>query len=442
MSYLANSEEDRKAMLREIGVETFEELIDYIPEELRLKKELDLPHPLSELEAIRHLETLAEKNKRGIIFAGAGAYDHYVPAAVRHILWRSEFYTAYTPYQPEVSQGTLQAIYEYQTYICRLTGMDVANASMYDGGSALAEAILMAAHHTRRNKVIVPENVNPNYIHIIQTYTQHQQIELVRVPLNDGVVDESALKDLLNEEIAAIVLQHPNFYGLLENPEPIARMAHDVGALFITFVDPISLVVLQPPGAYGADIVVGEGQGLGNALNFGGPYLGIFAATKALIRKMPGRIVGRTVDVEGKTAYVTILQTREQHIRREKATSNICTNSQLCALAATVYLSLLGEHGIRRAAERSLSNSHYLANEIQHIPGFRLKFDKPFFKEFAVETPVPARVIIDRLAEEGIIAGVDLESMGMGSGLLIAVTEKRTKNEMDQFIAALKQFKR
>ncbi|HFB68081.1 MAG TPA: aminomethyl-transferring glycine dehydrogenase subunit GcvPA [Calditrichae bacterium] len=442
MSYIANSEADRQAMLREIGVQSFEELIQYIPEELRLKRELDLPQPLSELEAVAHLEDLANRNKRAVIFAGAGAYDHYVPAAVRHILWRSEFYTAYTPYQPEVSQGTLQAIYEYQTYICRLTGMDVANASMYDGGSALAEAVLMAANHTRRHRVLVPENINPNYVRIIETYTQHQDIELVRVPLRDGIVDDAAVQQLVNDDTAAVLLQHPNFYGLLENPERIGQIAHEAGALFITFVDPISLVVLQPPGEYGADIVVGEGQALGNALNFGGPYLGIFAATRPLIRKMPGRIVGRTVDIEGRTAYVTVLQTREQHIRREKATSNICTNSQLCALAATVYLSLLGEHGIRRAAEKSLSNSHYLARKIAEIPGFKLKFDKPFFKEFAVETPVPAREIIDRLADEGIIAGVDLESMGMGSGLLIAVTEKRTQDEMDQFIAALNQFKR
>ncbi len=442
MAYIANSDEDRKAMLQEIGVPDFEALIDYIPEDLRLKRPLDLPAPLSELEALAHMEALANQNKRSIIFAGAGAYDHYIPAAVRHILWRSEFYTAYTPYQPEVSQGTLQAIYEYQTFICRLTGMDVANASMYDGGSALAEAALMAAHHTRRSRILIPENVNPAYVHIIETYTQHQAIELVRIPLQDGVVDTAALTQALDDNAAAVILQHPNFYGLLEDPEIIGQLAHEKGALFITFVDPISLVLLQPPGEYGADIVVGEGQGLGNPLNFGGPYLGIFAAKKELIRKMPGRIVGRTVDIEGKTAYVTILQTREQHIRREKATSNICTNSQLCALAATVYLSLVGEHGIRRAAEMSLKNSHYLAAEISRIPGFQLKFGQPFFKEFAVETPVPAREIIDQLADQGIIAGVDLESLGMGSGLLIAVTEKRTQNEMDQLIEGLKQFKR
>ncbi len=442
MTYIANSESDRQAMLREIGVSSFEDLIDYIPEALRLKEPLNLPPALSELEAVSHMEKLAARNQRAVIFAGGGAYDHYVPAAVRHILWRSEFYTAYTPYQPEVSQGTLQAIYEYQTYICRLTGMDVANASMYDGGSALAEAVLMAVGHTRRRRVLIPENVHPYYRRIIDTYTQHQDIERVSIPLSDGVIDQAALEQALTEDTAAVIVQHPNFFGLLEDPAAISKMVHEKGALLIAFVDPISLVLLEPPGDYGADIVVGEGQALGNALNFGGPYLGIFATTRALIRKMPGRIVGRTVDIEGKTAFVTVLQTREQHIRREKATSNICTNSQLCALAATVYLSLLGEHGIRRAAEMSLKNSHYLAEHIQQIPGFHLKFDQPFFKEFAVETPVPAREIIDRLADDNIIAGVDLESMGMGSGLLIAVTEKRTKQEMDQFIAALKQFQR
>ncbi len=438
MAYLSRSEAEVQEMLREIGVERFEDLIDYIPAENRFRGTLNLPEPLSELEIHREIERLTARNRLGAIFLGGGAYDHYIPAAVKHILLRPEFYTAYTPYQAEVSQGTLQAIYEYQTMICRLTGMEVANASMYDGGSALAEAVLMAAHHTRKNRVLLPENINPLYRRIVETYVKDQQIELVSVPVREGVVERQALLDLLDDATAAVVVQNPNFYGLIENPEGLAEAIHEKRALFIMSVDPISLALLKTPGEWGADIVVGEGQALGNPLNLGGPYLGIFAARKALIRKMPGRIVAMTTDVEGKTAFVTTLQTREQHIRREKATSNICTNSQLCALAALVYLSLMGERGLRRVAELSLQKSHYLAEQIAQLPGFELKYRAPFFKEFVVSTPVPPGEIIQKLMEKNIFAGIDLQSFNMGQGLLVAVTEKRSREELDHYVQALK----
>jgi len=441
MAYIANSEQDREEMLREIGVNSFEDLIDYIPAEARFREQLKLPDALSEYEAVREMNRMAQKNRPGVLFIGGGAYDHYVPAAVRHILWRSEFYTAYTPYQAEVSQGTLQAIYEYQSMICRLTGMEVANASMYDGGSALAEAVLMAVHHTRRRKVLVAENINPAYREIISTYAGDQDIDLVKIPVNNGVIDADAALDLIDEEKAALILQTPNYYGLLEDAESLADKIHSAGGLLISFVDPISLAILESPAEYGADIAVSEGQAFGNNLNYGGPYLGVFATKKALIRKMPGRIVGATTDTRGRRAYVTVLQTREQHIRRAKATSNICTNSQLCALAATVYLSLLGKKGLVRVARACLAKSHYLAEQIAAIPGFQLKYPGPFFREFAVETPVPPAEIIKKLAEKGIYAGIDLHKLKMGRGLLIAVTEKRTRQELDEFIGLLTQFK-
>lgn len=441
MAYIANSDRDREQMLKEIGVSDFEELIDYIPQEIRLKEKLKLPPALSEFEGVSLIEELSRLNKSGILFVGGGAYDHYVPAAVKHMLLRSEFYTAYTPYQAEVSQGTLQAIYEYQTLICRLTGMEVSNASMYDGGSALAEAALMAVHHSGKSKLLVAENINPFYRQIIETYILQQAISLKTLPTPAGTLDIDTLRAQLDSDTAAVILQNPNFFGLVENLLLASEAIHSRDALMVVSVDPISLGILQPPGEYGADIVVSEGQSLGNNLNFGGPYLGIFAARKELIRKMPGRIVAMTNDLEGKRAFVTTLQTREQHIRREKATSNICTNSQLCALAATVYMSLLGREGIRQIANSCLQKSHYLAEGIQSIPGFSLKYNAPFFKEFAVNTPVPAKKIIHELSSEGIYAGIDLETMKMGSGLLIAVTEKRNKDELDLFIKLLAGYK-
>ncbi len=444
MSYIPNTKNDQKEMLKSIGVESFDDLLQEIPPQLLFKGDLELPPAMSEMEVMRHLRTLALENENcenNICFLGGGAYDHFVPAAVKHILSRSEFYTAYTPYQPEVSQGTLQAIYEYQTMICELTGMDVANASMYDGGSALAEAVLLACGHTRRAEVLVSATVNPNYRKIIRTYCAGQEILVKQIVRKEGATDLEAIASSISQETAAVVIQHPNYFGYLEEVEEISQIAHRQGALFITSNDPISLALLQPPGAYDADIATGEGQSLGNQLNFGGPYLGIFAANKALMRKMPGRIVGQTVDLQGRRGFVLTLQTREQHIRREKATSNICTNQGLLALAATVHLSLLGKTGLRKVAELCLQKSHYLANRINELTGFKVQFDRPFFKEFVIQAETQAKDVIENLLEAKIFAGVALKPdyPELGRSFSCAVTEKRTRQEMDYLVNKLRE---
>ncbi|MFQ5825404.1 MAG: aminomethyl-transferring glycine dehydrogenase subunit GcvPA [bacterium] len=443
MPFIPNTDEDRKAMLKTIGVDSFEELISNIPENLRVIGELNLPKPLSEYEVVKELKSIAEKNNHTqefISFLGGGAYDHYIPAAVDHIISRPEFFTAYTPYQPEVSQGTLQTIYEYQTMICELTGMDASNASMYDGGSALAEATLVAISETGRNQVLVSKALHPNYIKIIRTYCKGQGFEVTEIDLADGTTNLKDLKEKISDKTAAVIIQHPNFLGILEEMQEFSDITHKFGALFISFNDPISLGILTPPGEYGADIVIGEGQCLGNSLNFGGPYLGIFAVKENLIRRMPGRIAGATVDRQGRRGFVLTLQTREQHIRREKATSNICTNQALNALAATVYLALLGKQGIKEVAMQCLQKSHYLAGQISRLDGYRLKYNQPFFKEFVVETPIPPQQIIDALLKKRIIAGINLHDyeFGLDSCLLIAVTEKRNKNEMDLLVEEFK----
>ncbi len=442
MPYIANTDEDRRRMLEAIGVPSFDELIANVPQSVRLKGELRLPPPLSEYEAVKWLEDLAAKNKHAgeyACFLGGGAYDHYVPAAVNHILLRSEFYTAYTPYQPEVSQGTLQAIYEYQTMICELTGMEVSNASMYDAGSAIAEAALLAAGEKQTSRVLMSQGLHPNYTRIARTYCQGQSIAVEEVALEDGVTSVEDLQRKLEKPAAAVILQHPNFFGNLEDVQRLSAIVRDSAALFVTVNDPISLGLLAPPGAYGADLVVGEGQVLGNALNFGGPFLGIFAARMNLIRKLPGRIVAQTSDHDGRRGFVLTLQTREQHIRREKATSNICTNQGLVMLAATVYMALMGKEGIREVAGQCLQRSHYLADAIAQLPGYRLKFEQPFFKEFVVEGPKPARETLHALLDDRILGGVDLSFMGaeFANCFLVAVTEKRTRAEMDALVEAL-----
>ncbi len=446
MPFLSNSPEDQKAMLKAIGVEDFQALLSNIPSELLLDTKLDLPAPLSEFEAFQHLRTLSLENKNTqdlVCFLGAGAYDHYVPAAVNHILARSEFYTAYTPYQPEVSQGTLQAIYEFQTMICELTGMDVSNASLYDAGSALAEAVLLAHSQKKRNKIFVSSTVHPYYIDIIRTYCHGQGIEINLIPAENGITDLNHLKDHMDDQIAAVVMQHPNFFGCLEKMEKASEVVHELGGLFITSNDPISLALLKPPGAYGADIATGEGQVLGNALNFGGPFLGIFTATRQLVRRIPGRIVGETVDQDGRRGYVLTLQTREQHIRREKATSNICTNQGLNALAATLYLSLLGKSGLEQAANHCLQKSHYLAKQIEALDGFSLEFDQPFFKEFVVHSDIPVKKVLHSCEKNGILAGIELAPFfpHMENCFLCAVTEKRSRKELDALVDHLKTFR-
>jgi glycine dehydrogenase subunit 1 len=445
MSYVPNTDQNRQEMLKKIGVGDFTELLKVIPESIRLKEELKLPPPLSEPELNRLLAGMAEQNRdmsRSVCFLGGGAYDHFVPAIVDHIISRSEFYTAYTPYQAEVSQGTLQAIYEFQSLICELTGMDVSNASMYDGATAAAEAALLSHAHNGRGEILVAQTLNPNYRKVIDTYCGSIKMKVNTLPWTNGLTDPDELKKRMSDKVACVIVQTPNFLGLLENVKEIEPLVHSKGALLVLVCDPISLGILKTPGEYNADIAVGEGQVLGNGLNLGGPYLGYFTAKQSLVRKMPGRIIATTTDTKGRRGFVMTLQTREQHIRREKATSNICTNEALCALAACVYLSVMGKKGIKRVAELSLQKSHYAAERISGVDGFKRKFDPPFFKEFVIETPVLPEKILNSLREKDIFAGLDLGVFDpkLKNQLLICVTEKRTKEEIEFLVDHLKQF--
>ncbi|UCE67915.1 MAG: aminomethyl-transferring glycine dehydrogenase subunit GcvPA [Candidatus Zixiibacteriota bacterium] len=443
MSYISNSSSIRRRMLEEIGLEDFEDLIKTVPASLRVNRPLNLPDPLSEMELIDKVRSIAEKNKKVVSnFGGGGAYDHFSPAAVDHILLRSEFYTAYTPYQAEVSQGTLQAIYEFQTFISRLTGLPVTNASMYDGGSALAEAVSLAIGKTGRNEVLISRSVNPFYVETVKTYHSGRKVKIRPLNIFDGSTDFEDLKAKLSDKTAAVVIQNPNFLGLLEKASDVSAYVKEKGALFIIVYDPISLGVLSSPGECGADIAVAEGQCLGIPLNFGGPYLGLFSAKQEFLRNIPGRLSGRTKDSNGRIGYVLTLQTREQHIRRERATSNICTNQALCALASTVYLSLLGKSGLEKIGRLCLSKAHYAASKITEVPGYKLKYNGPFFKEFVVETPVSPHRIITRLAGKGIVPGVDIGkyAAGLKGCLMVAVTEKRTGKQIDDLAFELSKF--
>jgi glycine dehydrogenase subunit 1 len=431
-------------MLRKIGVKDFDELIATIPESVRLKKPLELPEKLSEFEIIKTLEEYASENitaKTHTCFMGGGAYDHFTPTIVQSVLERPEFKTAYTPYQAEVSQGTLQSMYEFQSMICALTGMDVANASLYDGGSALAEACLMAHNQNRKHKIMLAGTINPFYRQVVDTICTAKDLEFHTFIAEDGSADLEALKNAIDDDTSAVVVQQPNAYGSLEDVEEIEKIVHSTKALYIVSVDPVSLGLITPPGDYGADVVVGEGQPLGIPMNFGGPYLGLFACRKKYVRKVPGRLSGVTEDIDGNRGFVLTLQTREQQIKRERATSNICTNQGLIMLAATVYMAAMGKQGLSEVAEQSFRRAHYLAEKIKEIPGFDLAIDRPFFCEFLVETPVPAKEIIDKMAEKGILAGIDTSRFeDCMEGLLVAVTEKRTREEMDRFAEELKQF--
>jgi glycine dehydrogenase subunit 1 len=447
--FTPHTPEDKKQMLDKIGVKSFNELISVIPDKLRFKGKLDLPEPMSELEITKHCSEMAAKNSNQndfVSFLGGGANDHYIPAVINHILLRSEFYTAYTPYQAEVSQGTLQAIYEYQSLICELFGMDVSNAGMYDGASAFAEACHMARSIAKKNKILIADTVHPYYKKVIETYTHGLNIPIINcgcVQENSGRVDVSHFASMIDSDTAAILVQHPNFFGILEPVKELSEIAHKNGALFIVCADPISLGLLNPPGNYGADIAVGEGQALGIPSSNGGPFLGILTCRKDYVRMLPGRLVGKTNDVEGKSGYVLVLQTREQHIRRDKATSNICTNEALCALAATVYLSIMGKQGIKEVAGQSYAKSHYLAQEISKINGFSLEFKHPFFKEFVVRTKLEPDYIISELMKENIFGGINLEQFNRKwkNLMLICATEKRTKPEIDKYISLLKELK-
>jgi glycine dehydrogenase subunit 1 len=439
MPFLSNSDNDIKEMLKAIGVSSFEDLITNIPSSLRFEGELKIPSALSEMEVASRLNEIGIKNQTGISFLGGGSYDHYIPAAIESVISRSEFYTAYTPYQPEVSQGTLQAIYEFQSMICELTRMDVTNASMYEGGSALAESVLLASAHTGKKEVLVAGTLNPRYRAVLETYTRFNDITITSLKNSSFKTDLDELAEVLNDDIAAVVVQHPNYFGCLEEVTAIGALLQKHPALFIVFYDPVSLGVLKPPGEYGADFAVAEGQALGNNLNFGGPYLGLFSSTLALIRKLPGRLVGLTKDIEGKQGFVLTLQTREQHIRREKATSNICTNSGLMALAATLYLALLGKKGVKQASELCLQKSHYMANKLSELPGVEMAANLPFFKEFVVKFPVKCTEVYAALKKENILGGIDLTPLGYDKCMLVAVTEKRTRHEMDRYISVIRK---
>lgn len=390
MPYFANTSDDERAMLAAIGVRSVDELFEMVPADLRLGRALDLPPAMSEVELTQHMTHLAQRNQCAdsrVCFLGAGSYDHFIPAIVDAIASRGEFYTSYTPYQPEASQGNLQAFFEYQTLITQLTGMDVSNASLYDGGSAATEAMLMAISATRRHgNVVAAASVHPEYRRILETYLRDLGVQLVTVGTPEGVVSPEELSRAVNDQTAGVLVQQPNFFGNLEEVAELARITHQAGALFVVSVDPISLGLLQRPGDYGADIVVAEGQSLGSPMSFGGPYLGIMACREAFVRRMPGRITGQTVDRDGRRCWVLTLQTREQHIRREKATSNICTNQGLFALRATVYLASLGPQGLREVAELCLRKSHYAQTELAQA-GLQPAFEAPFFKEFVVRVP-------------------------------------------------------
>ncbi len=444
MAYIPNTNADREEMLKAIGVSSFEELLKNIPQELRLRENINIPARLSEFEVFNEIKKLENNNKPTsgqISFLGGGSYDHYIPSAIASITGRSEFYTAYTPYQAEVSQGTLQAIFEYQTMVCRLTGMDIANASMYDGGSALAEAALLATDFTGRNEIIIAGKIHPDYLNIIRTYCEGQDIIITEVTSSRGAIIPEKLKSSVSEKTAAVIIQHPNFYGCLEDADEVGKIAKSAGALFIVTVDPISLGILAPPNDFGADIVIAEGQVFGVPQSFGGPYLGIFAAKEYLLRKIPGRISGITVDADGERGFVLTVQTREQHIRRDKATSNICTNQALVMLTATVYLSLLGKQGLHEVANLCLQKSHYLADKLSGIDGVHLKFNCAYFREFVIETPKPSHQVLKYMSDKGILAGIPLSKFDpKDNGILVAVTEKRTKAEMDLFVEELRKF--
>jgi glycine dehydrogenase subunit 1 len=460
MSYVPHSDADRQAMLAEIGVESVEELFLDVPEAVRYP-EVKLPRPLSEMEILAELQAMSERNadlNHYACFLGAGAYNHFVPSLVGHVTGRSEFYTAYTPYQAEVSQGTLQSIFEYQSMVCALTGMEVANASHYDGATSMAEAVIMALAVARgkRKKVVVAPTVHPEYRATVRTYTQGMGLTIVgdEPPHGEGVPPTSLLlepagaglerlKALIDDDTACVIVQNPDFFGQLESPTALQALAdaiHEAKALLIVSADPISLGLFKPPGEYGADIVVGEGQALGNHPNFGGPYLGYFACKEKYVRKMAGRLIGQTVDTEGRRGFVMTLVTREQHIRRERATSNICTNEALVALAAGVYLAALGRCGLRTVAELCYHKAHYAARQIGALEGFDVMGERAFFKEFVVRCPLPVAELNRHLLEDWcIVGGYDLgrDYPGMENYMLLCVTEMNTQEEMDRLVKAL-----
>lgn len=437
--YIGNTNSDREQMLKEAGYDSIDSLFKAVPESVRLKTNLNLPPAQSEMDLVKNIKKLSNKNLNlddYSCFLGAGAYDHYIPAAIDQLILRQEFYTAYTPYQPEISQGTLQVIFEYQTMISELTGLPVVNASMYDGATAMTEAAIMACDSTKRNEIIIAATVHPEYKQVLNTYASFRDITIVELGYDDGQVNVDELKNKINKNTAAVIIQSPNFFGVIEDIAAMKDIIHDNKSLLVVCADPISLALLKSPGELGADITVGDGQALGNSLSFGGPYLGFMAVTEKLMRKMPGRIVGETVDKEGNRGFVLTLQTREQHIRREKATSNICSNQALNALTATIYLTIMGKEGLKEVASLCLKKSHYAYDELIKTGKFRPVFTKPFFKEFIVKSNESIRELNSKLLESNIIGGYDTgrHYPELKDCWLVAVTEKRTKVEIDNLV--------
>lgn len=436
--YLPMTETDKKAMLEAIGISDVQELFNDIPESVQFKGEYNIKKAKSETALLKELTRLASKNadlRSHTSFLGAGVYDHYMPVIVDHVLSRSEFYTAYTPYQPEISQGELQAIFEFQTMICELTGMDVANSSMYDGGTALAEAAMLSSGHTKRKKVLLSSTVHPETKEVVKTYAKGQYVEVIEIPYKDGVTDLEALKSEIADDIAAVIIQYPNFFGRIEPMKELEEIIHANKALFVVSSNPLALGALTPPGAFGADIVAGDAQPFGIPTSFGGPHCGYFAVTNKLLRKIPGRLVGQTTDDQGRRGFVLTLQAREQHIRRDKATSNICSNQALNALAASVAMTALGKKGVREMAVSNIQKAHFAKQAFKN-KGFTIAFEGPGFNEFVVVLNKPVKEVNQQLLQEGIIGGYDLgrNYPELKNHMLVAVTELRTKEEIEEFV--------
>ncbi len=441
MQYIPSTSNQENELLKQIGISDFAQLIKIIPENIRLKHDLNLESALSEFEVQEKLNSLASKNNSNqdsISFLGGGVYDHYIPTVIDFLSSRSEFYTAYTPYQAEVSQGTLQYLYEFQSMICELSGMDVANASLYDGASAVAEACSLAVSASRKKMVAISETLNPNYKRVVTSYLQCRNVQIIEIDSVNGETNCELINQYVSE-MACVVIQSPNYYGLIENWSKTKEIIQDSKALLIAVSDPTTLPILESPRNCGADIYVGEGQTLGNPVSYGGPYLGLMAVTKKLMRKMPGRIIGKTNDKNGKSGFVLTLQTREQHIRRENATSNICTNQGLMALRATIYLSIMGKTGLPTLAQICYEKAHYLADGLLKLKGYSLPYGRNFLKEFVIKTPISAKKIKNEALKNGLLLNTPEHDL-TDSLLLIAVTEKRTKNELDNLITELKKY--
>ena len=437
-SYVPSTQKERQEMMQALGIASVEALYDAIPQEVRFQGKLNIPKGRSELEVRRQMEALAAKNTVfPTIFRGAGAYKHYIPSVAKYIPAKEEFLTSYTPYQAEISQGVLQAIFEYQTNVCELLGMPVSNASVYDGATAAAEAAAMC-HERKRTKTLVAATAQPDTIEVMETYCQANGTEMVLVPMKDGRTDVDALKSLLAEDVASFYVQQPNYFGQLEDCKALGEIVHEAGAKYIMGCNPIALGLIQTPGDCGADIATAEGQPLGMNLAFGGPYLGIMTCSDKMMRKMPGRIAGETVDAEGNRCFVLTLQAREQHIRREKASSNICSNQALCALTASVYLAAVGPNGLKEVASQCLSKAHYAAQQISAIPGFGLEYKGEFFHEFVTNSPICPCKLNQALAEKGILGGLPLEGEHKGK-ILWCVTEMNTKEEIDTLVNLIKE---